>query len=65
MTRPGLETRFKRIKTEPEETSDAGNRPPTPAQPPGFDFDAAILTIAGPFPQEPGQTGKAPHSAAS
>lgn len=42
MTRPGLETRFKRIKTKPEETSDAGNRPPTPAQPLGFDFAATI-----------------------
>ena len=50
MKRPGFETRLKRIKTELEETSDEGNRPTTPAQPPGFDFAAAISTTAGRFP---------------
>ena len=65
MTRPGFETRLKRIKTESEETSDEGNRPPTPAQPPGFDFAAAISTAAGRFPAGAGTNGKAPHAATS
>ena len=65
MTRPGFEARLKRINTEPEETSDEGKRPPKPAQPPGFDFAAAISTTAGRFPAGAGTNGKAPHAATS